>query len=109
MRINLNSVGFRYVLLLLVALVLADGLITEFVINSGIAWESNPLMRGLLPTGHFMLIKVAGSVLVALILADMYRHHPKLAANTAWLFVLVYTGIVYWNLSGVLLAAIIKG
>lgn len=107
MRLNLNSVGFRWVLLLLVSLVLADGVITEFVVNSGLAWESNPMMRGLLPTGNFMLVKIAGSALVALLLADMYRHHQKLALVASWIFVLVYTCIVYWNISSIFIAAIV--
>jgi hypothetical protein len=100
----LDSVCFRYGLLLLVGLVIADGIITQFIINSGLGWESNPFMRIFLSNGHFMLVKVGGSVLVALLLADMYRHHAKTARVAAWLFVLVYTGIVYWNIGGFLLS-----
>ena len=103
--IGLNSLPFGYVLLLLVSLILSDGVFTEFVINSGMGWESNPFMSGLLSTGHFMLVKITGSLLVALLLVNIYRHQPKMAAVASWLFVLFYTGVVYWNLGSVLIAA----
>ena len=106
LRLSLNSVRFRYVLMLLVSLILADGLITEFLINSGLAWESNPVMRGLLPTGYFMLTKTIGAVLATLLLASIYRQQPKMAVVSSWIFVLVYTGIVYWNLGSVLISII---
>jgi hypothetical protein len=105
MRINLNSVRFRYVLLLLASLILADGIITEYVIQSGTAWEGNPFMRGLLPTGYFMLVKIVGALLVILLLSSIYKQQPKMALVATWLFVLVYTGIVYWNLGGILVTA----
>jgi hypothetical protein len=101
----LYSVRYRYVLLLLSALVMADGVITEFIINSGRGWESNPFMSGLLPTGWFLPVKMAGSLLVVLIMASVYRQQPKMAVVASWIFVAVYTGIVYWNICGTLLAA----
>jgi hypothetical protein len=105
----LSSVRFRYALLLLVSLILADGIITEYVTYYGLAWESNPILRGLLPTGHFMLVKIVGSLMVVLLLGSIYRQQPKIATTATWLFVLVYTGIVYWNISGLLLVSSLIG
>ena len=109
MRTMFSSVRFRFVLMLLIGLILADGIITEYVIYSGMAWESNPFLRGFLSTGHLMLVKILGSCLVALFLASIYRQQPKMATIATWLFVLLYTGIVYWNLGGLLLASSFRG
>jgi hypothetical protein len=99
MQLLLKSVRFRYVLLLLVGLVLADGLITQFLITSGIAREGNTFLRGLLATGDFMPIKIAGALLSALLLVRINRHQPKMAIVTSWCFIAIYTGIVYWNIT----------
>ena len=103
----LHSLRFRYVLLLLVSLILADGVITEYLIDSGLAWESNPFLRGPLANGSFMLVKTIGCLLVVLLMVNIYRQQPKWAVVASWIFVFVYTGIVYWNLSGVFLTLMI--
>ncbi len=95
--LSLNTIPFRYILLLLVSLVVADGLITQFLIASGIAREGNPLLLNLLTAGNFMPIKIAGALLSGILLANMYRHQPKMALITSCCFIAVYTGIVYWN------------
>ena len=98
MQIQLNTIRFRFVLMLLVSLVVADGLITKHLIDSGVASESNPFLKDLFANGSALPFKIAGAVLSALLLAFMSRHHPKLASLTSWCFIAVYTGIVWWNL-----------
>ena len=105
MRIKLTSVPFRYALLLLVGLIIADGYITEYIIKQGLGREGNPFMLGLLPTGYFMPVKIAGSILVALLLWHIYRKQPGMARVATWLFILVYTGIVYWNVGGAIVCS----
>ena len=85
-------------LMLLAGLMLADGLITEYLVVSGLALEGNPFMQGPLTGGYFMPVKIAGAWLSALILASIHRHTPKIAAVVAWMFIAVYAGIVYWNI-----------
>ena len=89
--------------MLLVGLVLADGLITQFLIVSGIAIEGNPFLRNLFTTGDFMSTKIAGSLLSALLLTGINRRRPKMAMVTSWCFIAVYTGIVYWNIAVIVL------
>jgi|MudIll2142460700_1097286.scaffolds.fasta_scaffold174932_2 hypothetical protein len=96
----LDSLSFPYVLMLLAGLMLADGLITEYLVNSGVASEGNPFMQGPLSGGYFMPVKIIGAWLSALILASIHRHNPKLAAAVAWAFIVVYCVTVYWNIGG---------
>ena len=96
----LDSLRFPYVLMLLFTLMLADALITEYLVNSGLASEGNPFMQGPLSGGYFMPVKIIGAWLSALILASIHRHNPKLAAAVAWAFVVVYCVTVYWNIGG---------
>ncbi len=93
----LNTVRFRYILLLLAGLVVADGVITQFLIGTGIAREGNLLLQELLNAGNFMPVKIAGALLSGILLANIYRHYPKMALITSCCFILIYTGIVYWN------------
>jgi hypothetical protein len=94
----LDSVRFPFVLMLLAGLMLADGLITEYLVISGLTLEGNPFMQGPLAGGYFMPVKIAGAWLSALILSSIHRHAPKIAAAVAWVFIAVYAGIVYWNI-----------
>ena len=94
----LQSLRFPFVLMLLAGLMLADGLITEYLVNFGITSEGNPFMRGALAGSYFMPVKIIGAWLSALILASIYQHNPKLAAGVAWVFVGIYTVTIYWNI-----------
>lgn len=97
--IPLLPLRFPFLLLLLISLVLADGVITEFFTGFGLAAEGNPLMRICISEGHFLLMKVAGGILSALILWDIYRKYQRLAITTSLAFIAFYTIIVYWNIT----------
>ena len=90
--------GMFYLLLALVILVVADGLVTRFLILNNIATERNPFLVGIVGTQAFLKIKVAGALLAAVILWDIYRRWPVLAKVATSLFVFIYAGIVTWNL-----------
>jgi hypothetical protein len=96
----LDSLRFPFVLMLLAGLMLADGLITEYLVNSGIASEGNPFMQGPLAGGYFMPVKIIGTWLSTLILASIHHHNPRIAAAVAWVFIVVYTITIYWNIGG---------
>ena len=89
----------RYLLGALIALVVSDGLISHFLVERGVAQEVNPFMRTLIGDGNFLVVKVVGVLLAALILWDIYKHRPKLARISSLCFVVLYAGIVGWNLS----------
>ena len=89
----------KYLLGLLVAFTVSDGLLTYFLIRHGLAREGNPLLLPILGEGSFLAIKMVGTVLCVLILWDIYRRFPRLALITTSFFVVVYAGIVVWNSS----------
>ena len=90
---------FEYVLGLLIALVVSDGLMTEFIVSSEIGREGNPFLAPIVGGGYVLLIKIAGALLCALILWDIHRRRPKLALLVSLFFVVFYTGIIYWSLA----------
>ncbi len=92
----------KYLLGLLVLLNISDGLLTYFLIRLGLGREGNPFLLELVHQPTFMIIKIAGVLLAALILWDIYRRHPKLALWSTSCFVSLYGVIVLWNL-GILL------
>jgi hypothetical protein len=103
MQVSSTIIRFRYVVMLLAGLVVADGLITEFLVNSGMAIEGNPILGGFLANGHLMAVKIAGAALSALLLASINLRRPKGAAIISWSFIIFYTGVLYWNLVGMVI------
>ncbi len=89
----------KYLLSLLVALVIADGLITQFLIKDGLARGGNPFLEPFVGETGFMALKVVGALVSALILWDIYRRYPRLATVATSCFVVSYGLIVLWNMS----------
>ena len=89
----------KYLLGALITLVVSDGLISYYLIQRGVAREVNPFLRTLIGEGNFLVVKVLGVLLAALILWDIYKQRPKLARISSLCFVVLYAGIVSWNLS----------
>lgn len=89
----------KYLLGLLVAFEISDGLLTYFLIRGGLAREGNPLLLPIVGEGNFMVLKVVGAILCVLILWDIYKRLPKLALISTSCFVMFYGAIVLWNLS----------
>lgn len=81
----------------LVFLVIADGLLTMFLVRSGIGHEGNPFLASWVGSNIFMLLKVAGVLLCAGILWDVYRQFPKLGTVATSCFAGAYGLIVTWN------------
>lgn len=84
---------------ILVALVILDGILTEILLELGIAEEGNPLLAPLVGDAAFMILKIVGACVCALILWDIYRHWPKLGVIATWCAVFIYSAIVVWNAS----------
>ena len=89
----------KILLATLVAFIILDGLLTEFLLGNGLAREANPFLKPLVGDIGFMILKVVGAMLVAFILWDIYRRFPRLAAVATWVAVAGYGGIVMWNAS----------
>ena len=89
----------KYLLSLLVIFVVGDGFITNFLVGNGIAREGNPFLVPLVGETGFIVLKVAGALLCALILWDVSRRYRRLALVVTSFCVLAYATIVLWNLS----------
>lgn len=98
MQLSFFQIRFRYLVLLMAALMLADGLITQFLVGAGIATEANPFMQKLLASGDLIPFKIAGALLSALLMVLLYQRRPRLAIIATWCFITLYTGIVCWNI-----------
>lgn len=79
-------------------MVVADGVLTNILIQKGIASEGNPLLVDIAGEAALIVLKVAGVFLASLIILNISRRYPRTAFWTASIFLLVYTGIVTWNL-----------
>lgn len=89
----------KYLLGLLILLNISDGVLTNHIIKLGLGREGNPFLLTLVGQPYFIIIKVVGVLLCALILWDIYRRHPRLALVSTSCFVALYGVIVFWNSS----------
>ena len=89
--------AMNYLLGALIALVVSDGLISQFLVRHGLGREGNPFLETLVGEWYFWVIRVFGVLLCAVILWDIYKRRPKLAVITTWCFIVLYSGIVLWN------------
>ena len=89
----------KYLLGFLIAFVISDGLLTNFLVKGGLAREGNPFLQPLVGDIGFIILKAAGALLCAVILWDIYRRFPRVALISTWCFVVFYGAIVIWNLS----------
>jgi len=96
---------FRFVLLLLLSLILADGVITEYIVYSGLGSELNPIMQQFLNEGHLIAIKIIGGFLCTFLLWDINRNNRAKAMVVSLLFIAFYTGVVYWNIAGIVISS----
>ncbi len=88
-----------YLLIALITFVILDGVLTEFLIGGGKAYEANAFLAPMIGGVGFMLLKVFGALFCALVLWDVYTRHQKLATIATWIAVVGYGCIVLWNIS----------
>jgi hypothetical protein len=102
--LRIESRTVRYLLYTLFGLIVADGLITQFLVTGGHGSEGNPFLRAWVGHGWFLVIKVAGAFLATVLLWINYNRKPKAVYTITVVFVVFYTAIVFWNLYVCLLA-----
>jgi hypothetical protein len=73
LRIRNNRHFFFLLLAFLVALVLADGVVTRFLVNNGLGSEANPFLKMWVKSDLLFVIKLVGASLAACILWILYR------------------------------------
>jgi len=98
-RFTVKSHKMRWTLYTLFGLIVADGLLTKFLVTNGHASEVNPFLQVWVGQELFLAIKVSGAFLVTLLLWTKYNTKPKLYYMTTVVFLAFYTSIVFWNLS----------
>ena len=89
----------KYLLGILIIFVVADGLLTNSLIEMAIAHEGNPFLQSIVGEASFIILKVVGALLCAFILWDIYKRLPKVALISTSFFVIFYGVIVLWNTS----------
>ena len=94
-----GSYRIRILLGALFSAVVADGIITKFLVYNGFAQEGNPFLVYWLLEDKLLSIKILGGLLAALYLWSIYRRHPKLSVCFSSIFLTAYTFIVFWNLN----------
>ena len=102
---HIESRTVRYTLYTLFCVIVADGLITQFLVTGGQGSEANPFLAAWVGHGWFLLIKVAGAFLATLLLWINYNRKPRLVYAITVIFLAFYTVVVFWNLSAYFLTS----
>lgn len=89
----------EYLLGTLLSLVAADGIISQFLIKSGIGQEGNPFLKTIVTEGNFLIIKMCGAIVCVLVLWNMARRAPRLIFIVSVSLVALYTAILFWNIA----------
>jgi hypothetical protein len=89
----------EYLLGTLLSLVVADGLISQFLIKGGLGREGNLLLRVLVAENNFLIIKMCAAIICVIILWNIARRLPRLIFIFSACFVGVYTAILLWNIA----------
>ena len=96
---NVTNRKMRWMLYALFSLIVADGLLTRFLVTNGYGVEGNPFLQAWVRQELFLAIKVSGAFLATLLLWIKYNKEPKLTYIIAVVSLVFYTSIVFWNLS----------
>ena len=88
----------RYTLVVLFGIIVADGVISQFVVTGGYGSEGNPFLASLVGGESCLAIKIAAALLVTLFLWVKYNASPRLVNTVAVVALGFYTALVYWNL-----------
>ncbi len=93
----------KLLIFILAALVVADGVITRFLVTRNLGTEINPFLKTWVYDDKFIWLKLIGALVVTLILLDISRRAVStngLKSLLIILYILIgfYTVIVLWNL-----------
>ena len=97
-RFSVKRHTMRLTLYALFGLVVADGLLTQFLVTNGHALEVNPFLQSWVGKDLFLALKIIGAFSCTLLLWMKYHVKPRLVSVIATGFLAFYTSIVLWNL-----------
>jgi hypothetical protein len=95
----------RYLLYVLFALIVADGILSDYLVSQNLGRELNPVLSTLMGGGQFMLVKVCGALLVIILMWKLYKRQQGLAIIGSLCSLVFYTGIIYWNIFALLFSS----
>jgi len=98
LRMKNNRRSFLSLLVFLVVLVLADGVVTRFLVSNDLGLEANPFLKMWVKSDLLFVIKLVGASLAAYILWTLYSTKPKMAWITTSIFVGAYALVMIWNI-----------
>jgi len=101
--LHIESRTVRLMLCVLFGIIVADGVISQFLVTGGYGSEGNPFLVSLVGGESFLAIKIAAALLVTLFLWVKYNTSPRLVNTVAVVALGFYTALVYWNLLTLLL------
>ena len=87
---RIESRTVRYLLYALFGVIVADGLITQFLVTGGHGVEANPFLRAWVGHGWFLVIKVGGAFLATLLLWINYNKRPRAVYAITVVFLVFY-------------------
>ena len=87
----------RLLIGIIIPLVVADGIISNFLVTQGLCLEANPFLRLWVVEPSFLTVKIVAGILVTLLLWDIYKRNQRLSFIASTYCVIVYTATVYWN------------
>ena len=96
--LRIESRTVRYTLYVLFGIIVADGLLSQFLVTGGYGLEANPLLAPLVGGESFLAIKISAAFLATLMLWIKYNTRPRLVYTITVVALGFYTTIVYWNL-----------
>jgi len=103
--LRVESRTVRYTFYALFCAIVADGVITRFLVTGGYGLEGNPFLRAWVGQDAFMALKVSGAFLATLLLWIRYAARPRLVYTVTVVFLAFYTIVLFWNLFVFLLTA----
>lgn len=94
----------KYLIGLLCSLEIWDGIITHWATKQGVVQEGNPLVAPMAGGVTFLVLKIAGAILCALVLWSLHRHFPRLVISASTCIITFYVIVLAWNSSMLLFA-----
>jgi hypothetical protein len=93
------SSGFFLLLLALVLVQFTDAFMTQVYVGGGLVQEGNPLMAGLIFSGHFVTVKIMAMSISSLAFWCIHDRFPVIAKSAASTLVLFYCFVLWANTS----------
>jgi hypothetical protein len=103
--LHIESRTVRYALCVLFGIIVADGLISQFLVTGGYGSEANPLLTAWVGRESFLAIKISGAFLATSLLWIKYDVKPRLVYTITVIALAFYITIVCWNMFVFLLTA----